>query len=41
MSRTQQALGQQVEELKKDIADIKAQIQPKEQNGELSIPFSK
>lgn len=40
MSRTQQALGQQVEELKKDIADIKAQIQPKEQNGELSIPFS-
>ena len=42
MSRAMQALGEQVAAVEKAVADLQAQMQEKEQDGEqLSIPFAK
>ena len=40
LSRAQQMLGQQVAAVEKAVADIQAQMQPKEQGEAMSIPFA-
>ena len=40
LSRAQQMLGQQVAAVEKTVADIQAQMQPKEQGEAMSIPFA-
>lgn len=40
LSRSQQTLREQVDELAKAVGDLQDRLQPKEQDGELSIPFS-
>ena len=40
LSKTQQAISQKIEVVENTVADIQAQLQPKEQDVELAIPFA-
>lgn len=40
LSRAQQVLAQKLEAVEKTVADIQAQLQPKEKDGELALPFA-
>ena len=40
LSRSEQTLHEQVDELTKAVRDLQDCLQPKEQDGDLSIPFS-
>ena len=40
LSKAQQAISQKIEAVENTVADIQAQLQPKEQDVELAIPFA-